>query len=245
MTVYPRVCGGTLPRAAMRRRRPGLSPRVRGNLPAATRRRRSRRSIPACAGEPGQNTYPDFLAAVYPRVCGGTPGTGGPTAYEGGLSPRVRGNRAYAGQDGASERSIPACAGEPGGGPAGRRGGGVYPRVCGGTARALDFAALPEGLSPRVRGNQRLLLKGQLRDGSIPACAGEPAQRDAGQRQLGVYPRVCGGTRRRNGGILPGMGLSPRVRGNRIYPTGKIAAGGSIPACAGEPCGHTGQSPPV
>ena len=31
------------------------------------------------------------------------------------------------------------------------------------------------------------------------------------------------------------MGLSPRVRGNRVMRAGRLPAQGSIPACAGEP----------
>ena len=51
----------------------------------------------------------------------------------------------------------------------------------------------------------------------------------------GVYPRVCGGTRKARGEADRANGLSPRVRGNRDE-SGKGAAGyGSIPACAGEP----------
>ena len=54
------------------------------------------------------------------------------------------------------------------------------------------------GLSPRVRGN-RVVGKGECGVvGSIPACAGEP---NSESRQMGmdlVYPRVCGGTTRRN-----------------------------------------------
>ena len=50
-----------------------------------------------------------------------------------------------------------------------------------------------------------------------------------------VYPRVCGGTgpiRRPSSGP---EGLSPRVRGNPSLPPAGSSAGGSIPACAGEP----------
>ena len=51
--VYPRVCGGTLFSGPRRFSRRGLSPRVRGNRRRKTARINSRRSIPACAGEPG------------------------------------------------------------------------------------------------------------------------------------------------------------------------------------------------
>ena len=50
--VYPRVCGGTNDGYRYRNQNRGLSPRVRGNLPAAARCLPPPRSIPACAGEP-------------------------------------------------------------------------------------------------------------------------------------------------------------------------------------------------
>ncbi len=52
-----------------------------------------------------------------------------------------------------------------------------------------------------------------------------------------VYPRVCGGTSASR--VSPGLlaGLSPRVRGNPVEDVGGLAAGRSIPACAGEPGG--------
>ena len=73
--------------------------------------------------------------------------------------------------------------------------------------------------------------------GSIPACAGEPAGRrrqDVGPR---VYPRVCGGTPTPAVSPPAAEGLSPRVRGNRCYGCFAGEQAGSIPACAGEPCG--------
>ena len=54
-------------------------------------------------------------------------------------------------------------------------------------------------------------------------------------RRVRVYPRVCGGTRRRGRAGLPLRGLSPRVRGNQNRQPFPLAIAGSIPACAGEP----------
>ena len=51
--VYPRVCGGTSTGSPRREWRWGLSPRVRGNRRQYRIHPRRRRSIPACAGEPG------------------------------------------------------------------------------------------------------------------------------------------------------------------------------------------------
>ena len=58
-----------------------------------------------------------------------------------------------------------------------------------------------------------------------------------------VYPRVCGGTSKQRFWIWQVVGLSPRVRGNhgrRAYTGG---AGGSIPACAGEPLTKSSTRP--
>ena len=110
----------------------------------------------------------------------------------------------------------------------------VYPRVCGGTAGFTD-AVLDYGLSPRVRGNRRIHVRP---DGSIPACAGEPARRNTKLADPRVYPRVCGGTEYRERIRLPSDGLSPRVRGNPVLEILVAILDGSIPACAGEPTCH-------
>ena len=132
-TVYPRVCGGT----TVFRRRPesvrGLSPRVRGNRPRQRRSRYSRRSIPACAGEPLTHYATSHKLTVYPRVCGGTNSMASSPTTKTGLSPRVRGNLWSPSWQEWQLRSIPACAGEPCAGIDGCTRGKVYPRVCGGT----------------------------------------------------------------------------------------------------------------
>ena len=174
--VYPRVCGGTAPEAAGVARPPGLSPRVRGNPVVAGGRRYGLRSIPACAGEPTAAPAGHCGSTVYPRVCGGTLLAPARPILEGGLSPRVRGNRIPCRIASAGAGSIPACAGEPRPGGAGRRRCWVYPRVCGGTYALLIETESANGLSPRVRGNHRHRSHPGALGGSIPACAGEPSQ---------------------------------------------------------------------
>ena len=73
------------------------------------------------------------------------------------------------------------------------------------------------GLSPRVRGNQVDRAARQNGERSIPACAGEPSLSFLSVVLAEVYPRVCGGTRRRRMVRRRRRGLSPRVRGNRLY----------------------------
>ena len=92
---------------------------------------------------------------------------------------------------------------------------GVYPRVCGGTFHCSQYQRSVSGLSPRVRGNLIKTGVQMLSRGSIPACAGEPDGAPPRPGEHGVYPRVCGGTRRGEEIIAEGGGLSPRVRGNR------------------------------
>ena len=233
--VYPRVCGGTSGKTRVHRASSGLSPRVRGNPEGPACLRSSRRSIPACAGEPGEVNADGEPHGVYPRVCGGTRVRATNAAGGGGLSPRVRGNRRPALTPAKGRRSIPACAGEPPwqkGCPSPRK---VYPRVCGGTAPELRGPRRDPGLSPRVRGNPRSLRLAPYRRGSIPACAGEPPAPPGWPGSYRVYPRVCGGIWR--GGRWEGgvKGLSPRVRGNRRGSPRSSPWRGSIPACAGEP----------
>ena len=174
--VYPRVCGGTTSPSSVSIASPGLSPRVRGNQRRLPPRRLRAGSIPACAGEPRFRFTFGLLCRVYPRVCGGTGYRLSPMKASPGLSPRVRGNRRRTPARALRAGSIPACAGEPSGrGPA-RDTGRVYPRVCGGTSISRTRDGSSSGLSPRVRGNQVVPEVAEHQDGSIPACAGEPAR---------------------------------------------------------------------
>ena len=111
----------------------------------------------------------------------------------------------------------------------------VYPRVCGGTLYLRSFHLHRAGLSPRVRGNRPRLLQALRCEGSIPACAGEPALQPVVLGGGKVYPRVCGGTSSSSGMTCQGAGLSPRVRGNPQRKIYIVPQPGSIPACAGEP----------
>ncbi len=138
LTVYPRVCGGTDATTGASKGDRGLSPRVRGNLVAASDSDAVRRSIPACAGEPRARSSDRPGSEVYPRVCGGTPTCTRHELDRVGLSPRVRGNQPIPTGPPVGGGSIPACAGEPysvGDTPKRLE---VYPRVCGGTWRGYS-----------------------------------------------------------------------------------------------------------
>ena len=131
--------------------------------------------------------------------------------------------------------SIPACAGEPASSDWARWSCWVYPRVCGGTRAGRGHVVVPDGLSPRVRGNQASPSQSVSWSRSIPACAGEPPRSPSPELSNPVYPRVCGGTAALPGPHPVDEGLSPRVRGNLDGLAAWFMPAGSIPACAGEP----------
>ena len=212
--VYPRVCGGTTNDNNTGNLSRGLSPRVRG-----TREREL--LVLADMG-------------LSPRVRGNRLPAGRHRPGSRSI-PRVRGNRLRVGSIPAYPRSIPACAGEPTEHLIHTFLVKVYPRVCGGTWSSGQMKKPRVGLSPRVRGNRFIALRRPHGNRSIPACAGEPPVAAGQGGAQGVYPRVCGGTRRPESGGVQLQGLSPRVRGNRCpHRLIKIRTR-SIPACAGEP----------
>ena len=91
--VHPRVCGGA---ACTGQRSPaswGPSPRVRGSRDVGTAAEPTLRSIPACAGEPGQIASGPTRNRVHPRVCGGATFYFFTLKRLAGPSPRVRGSR--------------------------------------------------------------------------------------------------------------------------------------------------------
>ena len=193
------------------------------------------RSIPACAGEPAKTPHFEHPSTVYPRVCGGTSPCAWLRYVSWGLSPRVRGNPIDTKAENVFVGSIPACAGEPTTGRRRRTFTTVYPRVCGGTVLSWPSRAGGWGLSPRVRGNQRQAGGDERLQRSIPACAGEPFSLGLAGLGVGVYLRVCGGTRFFSADVFEVCGLSPRVRGNPCRLNRNTTGARSIPACAGEP----------
>ncbi len=237
LRVYPRVCGGAGSTYLRRGNREGLSPRVRGSLDDIASGRICWGSIPACAGEPRNPGHVQGGVRVYPRVCGGATHAAHTRCYTRGLSPRVRGSRDSGVYQRSKVGSIPACAGEPASAMRRRAPSRVYPRVCGGARTYHQMSPLQLGLSPRVRGSLHQGCTTPTDNGSIPACAGEPAQPHPTARSPRVYPRVCGGALVDSISDISSLGLSPRVRGSPPPQARHPLNIGSIPACAGEPLG--------
>ena len=191
--VYPRVRGGTTKPKPRELPLYGLSPRARGNQNRAVVNGLALGLSPRARGNLHHQAE-HIGRIVYPRVRGGTPGLVDGRLRPRGLSPRARGNRTKSSARRSNQGSIPACAGEPDILDNYKDKPPVYPRVRGGTISTTLTAGCFQGLSPRARGNQWLIVLLRSLFGSIPACAGEPrlpAVRKCGNR---VYPRVRGGT---------------------------------------------------
>ena len=213
--VYPRVCGGTGYIQRILRKRGRLSPRMRGNRVGTCLPPGRDTSIPAYAGEPSPGFGKPSSSDVYPRVCGGTDCNLTASSPAGGLSPRMRGNRAGISGSPGNGRSIPAYAGEPEASTPAAALCKVYPRVCGGTLPAPSGLKRVSRLSPRMRGNLCWRSERGARLRSIPAYAGEP--------------------RNHYGNAVALVRLSPRMRGNPISSSRQPDPAPSIPAYAGEP----------
>ena len=215
--VHPRVCGGA--RGAMLRKAlpTGPSPRVRGSPKGKINGVFRRRSIPACAGEPGGVRARPRRARVHPRVCGGADVAELQRLGDDGPSPRVRGSPRAPGETPVGDGSIPACAGEPPLGDTRVWADPVHPRVCGGAPTATFAAMAAEGPSPRVRGSPGNTVAETIAARSIPACAGEPDAMGMSAPDMRVHPRVCGGAFGPRSAPERRSGPSPRVAGEPTF----------------------------
>ena len=242
-TVYPRGCGEAASGGSHTHADTGLSPRVRGSLAVARINGPEEGSIPAGAGKPGRGLAGSWRGRVYPRGCGEASYSNCPWYSKTGLSPRVRGSLRHLLPRRTGRGSIPAGAGKPRcpmTPPCSRR---VYPRGCGEARNTLLLVVYHSGLSPRVRGSPRRVSGAADRVRSIPAGAGKPSRAMPCASSYAVYPRGCGEAEGCAGQRPRLTGLSPRVRGSRIIPGGRLVSLGSIPAGAGKPSSPSGRRP--
>ena len=87
---------------------------------------------------------------------------------------------------------IPACAGNRETFSAAANAFWDHPRVCGEQEPATTEGGMKQGSSPRVRGTEVLQPYMGLRDGIIPACAGNSEAAENLEYVARDHPRVCG-----------------------------------------------------
>jgi len=92
-----------------------------------------------------------------------------------------------------------------------------------------------KGLSPLARGNHAARRAGAGSKGPIPARAGQPNHSCNRSITRRAYPRSRGATVNAGEMVALEKGLSPLARGNRQGQERQGAAGGPIPARAGQP----------
>ena len=219
----------------------GLSPPTRGSRCEQILRKSCRGSIPAHAGEPMRCWRVCAKARVYPRPRGGASLQAMSLASADGLSPPTRGSRWHLEWPASGQRSIPAHAGEPSPKITCEGNSTVYPRPRGGAYRGSGDRKCRSGLSPPTRGSRSRSPRSAKPGGSIPAHAGEPAQRTKPCTRPWVYPRPRGGAHSSIGDTPLSEGLSPPTRGSRLLSCYPLHAVGSIPAHAGEPVQQSGR----
>ena len=136
-----------------------------------------------------------------------------------------------------------------------RTGPPVYPRARGAKIKGMPTIYDKDGLSPRIRGHmpgplghwrwrdlsprtrgeQKVLFPHPPFCRSIPAHAGGARERTGDDRLVWVYPPACGGNISRRVVEVYETGLSPRMRGEPVTPEAPLGECGSIPRMRGIP----------
>ena len=213
----------------------GRSPHARGSPFGTAAIPTKKGSIPACAGEPWRRISTLLPRGVDPRMRGGALRWCVTNTMEWGRSPHARGSRLGNECGVFLAGSIPACAGEPVPPLLIVTCIWVDPRMRGGALGTCDNVYAMSGRSPHARGSLKCGLSVAHRYGSIPACAGEPGPKGRRQERWRVDPRMRGGAADCQAGQYFIPGRSPHARGSPCAESWYGFAGGSIPACAGEP----------
>ena len=150
--VHPRACGEHLSPPRKGPTAPGSSPRLRGTPLHHPGRQRSRRFIPAPAGNTTSLYPPHHGVAVHPRACGEHASRSACTRRCFGSSPRLRGTPLSPAFRRFQFRFIPAPAGNTLARASSAVALAVHPRACGEHTFALVVFDPPHGSSPRLRG---------------------------------------------------------------------------------------------
>ena len=169
--------------------------------------------IPAYAG----NTCPSATIMPFcrdhPRVCGEHGLGANHPVTRPGSSPRMRGTPTGSCRAAGPRRD--------------------HPRVCGEHADCIVSCAADLGSSPRMRGTldgRRLF---RVRDGIIPAYAGNTCRIRSPPPHQRDHPRVCGEHTAGAADLVIFAGSSPRMRGTRFRRSLRRGPAGIIPAYAG------------
>ena len=159
--VHPRACGEQYGHASFGEADDGSSPRMRGTDRRGTHRGKSRRFIPAHAGNSSGETPGGVRLTVHPRACGEQLLRRRFTGSCRGSSPRMRGTDTPQRSSTSETRFIPAHAGNRRALPADTGQESVHPRACGEQGGTWYLDTPRGGSSPRMRGTDFSLYRYQ------------------------------------------------------------------------------------
>ena len=149
---HPRACGANGQQFLTNLGTFGSSPRMRGKPRLERDDSRTRRIIPAHAGQTSRTPTPTPTVSDHPRACGANAAAGRIRTLRRGSSPRMRGKQGGRRKLEREIRIIPAHAGQTTGTTRFREGFPDHPRACGANHVPQQDARQPRGSSPRMRG---------------------------------------------------------------------------------------------
>ena len=154
-----------------------------------------------------------------------------------GSSPRLRGTPFSVPRLDCCQGIIPALAGNTCPRNSVRTCSGDHPRACGEHIGLSGTCNCFQGSSPRLRGTPGRAAAPRVRDGIIPALAGNTSVTSHRRTCPRDHPRACGEHYPTVDKVLPLTGSSPRLRGTQREPCDVTDLPGIIPALAGNtPC---------
>ncbi len=211
----------------------GPPPRARGPRDREDHEQPLGGTTPACAGTTERGRAGTAGVGDHPRVRGDHKSPPSVVTQPQGPPPRARGPLDLDEVDGLITGTTPACAGTTRPGTAVRRGGRDHPRVRGDHLPGRVPFPFRQGPPPRARGPRSRGLRGNLSDGTTPACAGTTHRAGRGRRASRDHPRVRGDHNRIGPRPASCPGPPPRARGPRLRPRPGDRRPGTTPACAG------------
>ena len=170
---HPRACGANPALSVMTAAPAGSSPRMRGKPRLERDDSRTRRIIPAHAGQTSRTPTPTPTVSDHPRACGANAAAGRIRTLRRGSSPRMRGKPHQRVMPPAGRRIIPAHAGQT---DLDKFYGDVnadHPRACGANPCRPPIRWMNTGSSPRMRGKLGHRHRRYGRARIIPAHAGQ------------------------------------------------------------------------
>ena len=191
-TVHPRIRGERHLVTRMDPCQDGSSPHVRGTPTAPEAETLRSRFIPACARNAREGAPSAKNGSVHPRIRGERAGPGSDRTKPVGSSPHARGTRQGLTREPGRHRFILACAGNACAGRPRLPQSAVHPRMCGECLPAASTASILIGSSPHVRGTPPGYRLPAAQRRSIPACAGNAPGRPGNAPLSAVHPRMRG-----------------------------------------------------